>query len=1041
MDIAISSDDDFTYTQPIFLLTALVGQSVSYGTGGDNYQTVTNGFDEISDIAAIPIPTLTDDDIEIIFDAIGIDDADLVGTTTDAFGLEAERLIHDIFSDGSATEETFAALDEIIAGAGLFESLSDLLDVELDDDGSLDIVAILGLANQIRGDLDTGIDFSIAIDSADSFDFVVDKTTVTKLLGQTASHVSGEDNRQTIQNGRVDETGSVSDGSQLSNTSMAAVGSDQGQDPAPEDFSIVIDTGDDFVFDVGETTVVKMFGQTVSYVTGRSNEQTVTNGNLDDTATNEADAELQNETAVSASDVATDTKAETELQNILISTGDSFDFDIGETTITKMFGQTVSYANGENHTQTVTNGFSESGETGGNSDLYSALDQFATATGEEVYLETATSEVSGNSETDGIIEILTQVADIVGKLEGQFDISIVIDTGDTFIFNNDAVEITKLFGQTVSYANGGDIAQSATNGFDVTNSGAVPSGAASEGFAGGVFKTINSGDPDVVDILTGEFGSEAEQLLDEIFTDDSAIAEVIAALDAVFAQSSFGSVSGLIGAMQNDDDATDVVAVLELIKQIRDDLGDNSELSIAIETGDDFEFNIGTTAVTKMFGQTVSYVAGNRNEQTVVNGPGIEAAAAEHLVSSQYSGSSSASEPQLESQKTGSDAVEDDDTVKEFAIVINSGQEFIFDINETDIVKLFGQTVSYAAGHDITQTVTNGFAVDDSEAANLAQTESDPGGPGAAPGNTAAKDPIAPSAQPVETEQDDTTPNILLDATSTYRFDIGHVEVVKLFGQTVSHVSGENLTQEIVNGFELDEAGDTPGFSLVTSAAEPPGFDEKSFDDDRTDEAIALLTDVAEIVGALEDHSELAIAISARDEFGFDIGAVDDVKLYGQTVSYLSGADNTQHVNNGPVVDDICDWIFDIDSPNLDLTYRMYVAGLGRTPDETGLRFWTGTLDELDANQPWVDKADFLADRFIEAPEFQSIYGVDPSYTDYVEALYWNVLDRAPDAEGHDYWVGRLEAGVGIDDMLVAFVQSTEGIDNIAPVCLLDEIF
>lgn len=125
--------------------------------------------------------------------------------------------------------------------------------------------------------------------------------------------------------------------------------------------------------------------------------------------------------------------------------------------------------------------------------------------------------------------------------------------------------------------------------------------------------------------------------------------------------------------------------------------------------------------------------------------------------------------------------------------------------------------------------------------------------------------------------------------------------------------------------------------------------------------------------------------------------------------------------------------LFDIDSPNLGLTYRMYVAGLGRTPDEGGLRFWAGAMDYLDAHQPWVDKAAYLADRFVEAPEFKALYGLNPSNTDYVEALYQNVLGRPAEAVGRDYWVGRMDAGVGVDDMLVHFVQSAEAIANISP--------
>ncbi len=1035
MDTVITAGDDFSYSTPSFLLTALAGQTVSYGAGSKNYQTVTNGFDEVTDITGIPVPPLSADAIEAIFDAIGIDDPELVGFTNEVISFEAERLLYDIFSDNSATEESIAALDEVFAINGLFASLPDLVDEKLNDDDSLDIVAIIGLANQIYQDLDTGFDLTVVIDSGDSFDFVVGKTTVTKLLGQTVSHVSGEDNEQTIVNGLEINSGSVSEpsASQIPGTSMAVDQSDQGENASQEGFSIIIDTGDDFVFQVGETNVVKMFGQTVSYVTGVDNQQTITNGPsvFEDSATGNTSGGLQDNILSGGSSTSADMEVETELPSILISTGDSFSFDVGDTTLTKMFGQTVSYASGEDLTQTVVDGsVIETGETAGTADPFSALEGTEALAEVPILPDAAISDTSGDS--DGIIEILTLVADIVGKLEGQSDISIVIDTGDTFVFNVDDVEITKMFGQTVSYANGDNISQTVANGFETFQAKAV-----SEDLVETVLDSVNINDPDGAEILTAEFGSEAEQLLDEIFTDDSAIAEVIAALDEVFAQSSFGSVSGLISESQNDDDSTDVVAILELIRQISDDLGDDSELSIAIETGDDFQFNVGTTTVTKMFGQTVSYVTGSRNEQTVINGSEIEASAGGSLFPGESPAPYTAPAPPSEIQDDGNEAGGGTDDFDDgFSIVINAGENFIFDVGETDIVKMFGQTVSYASGVDITQSVANGFAVDNDESTNLSEAENDRSSQSAA---SVSEAPAESVIAPADSDQDDETPNILVEATSTYTFDVGDVEVVKMFGQTVSYVSGERLTQEIVNGFELDEIGSTSGVSSAWSATEPTVgsdfFGEAFSEDDSIDDTLELLTQVAEIVGDLEDPSDFSVAIGAGNDFSFDVGEADIVKLYGQTVSYLDGADDSQYVNNGPVIDPVCEWLDDIDSPNAGLTYRMYVAGLGRTPDEEGFRFWTSVLDDLDANRPWVDTADFLADRFIEAPEFQALYGLNPSNSDYVNALYWNVLGRSADAGGYDYWVGRLEAGSGVDDMLVAFAQSAEAIAHISPDC------
>ena len=64
------------------------------------------------------------------------------------------------------------------------------------------------------------------------------------------------------------------------------------------------------------------------------------------------------------------------------------------------------------------------------------------------------------------------------------------------------------------------------------------------------------------------------------------------------------------------------------------------------------------------------------------------------------------------------------------------------------------------------------------------------------------------------------------------------------------------------------------------------------------------------------------------------------------------------------------DYDFDIGSLNLGFAYRLYGAAYGRTPDEGGLRYWTGVLDDLDVNNPGLDKQGHLADQFLGADEF-----------------------------------------------------------------------
>ena len=84
--------------------------------------------------------------------------------------------------------------------------------------------------------------------------------------------------------------------------------------------------------------------------------------------------------------------------------------------------------------------------------------------------------------------------------------------------------------------------------------------------------------------------------------------------------------------------------------------------------------------------------------------------------------------------------------------------------------------------------------------------------------------------------------------------------------------------------------------------------------------------------------------------------------------------------------------------------YRVYQAAYDRTPDDAGVKFWIDAVDDgLDFNS--------VADGFLQSNEFEAVYGVNPSNETYVEMLYENVLGRAPDVDGSDFWVDALDDG------------------------------
>ncbi len=109
---------------------------------------------------------------------------------------------------------------------------------------------------------------------------------------------------------------------------------------------------------------------------------------------------------------------------------------------------------------------------------------------------------------------------------------------------------------------------------------------------------------------------------------------------------------------------------------------------------------------------------------------------------------------------------------------------------------------------------------------------------------------------------------------------------------------------------------------------------------------------------------------------------------------------------------------FDIDG-NAGQTYRLYQAAFNRTPDAVGLGGWIHGMDTgMSLEQ--------VASGFIASAEFQSLYGVNPGNLQLVTLLYSNVLHRAPDQAGSDYWIYQLEHGMTREQALAGFSESAE---------------
>jgi Domain of unknown function (DUF4214) len=107
--------------------------------------------------------------------------------------------------------------------------------------------------------------------------------------------------------------------------------------------------------------------------------------------------------------------------------------------------------------------------------------------------------------------------------------------------------------------------------------------------------------------------------------------------------------------------------------------------------------------------------------------------------------------------------------------------------------------------------------------------------------------------------------------------------------------------------------------------------------------------------------------------------------------------------------------------------YRIYEAVLGRAPDLVGLGYWIHDMDN-------GVSLTTIASGFIASKEFKDKYGTNPSFDTYVNLLYQNILGRAPDDKGLNYWVSNMQKGIDTPAaVLASFSEGFENTLNVAP--------
>lgn len=107
-------------------------------------------------------------------------------------------------------------------------------------------------------------------------------------------------------------------------------------------------------------------------------------------------------------------------------------------------------------------------------------------------------------------------------------------------------------------------------------------------------------------------------------------------------------------------------------------------------------------------------------------------------------------------------------------------------------------------------------------------------------------------------------------------------------------------------------------------------------------------------------------------------------------------------------------------SGNAGQTYRLYQAAFARQPDAVGLKYW---INQMDAGMV----LETVSANFVGSTEFKNKYGTAPSNEALLLQLYQNILHRAPDDFGYNWWLGQMNAGnYTRPQVLLEFSESKE---------------
>jgi hypothetical protein len=179
-----------------------------------------------------------------------------------------------------------------------------------------------------------------------------------------------------------------------------------------------------------------------------------------------------------------------------------------------------------------------------------------------------------------------------------------------------------------------------------------------------------------------------------------------------------------------------------------------------------------------------------------------------------------------------------------------------------------------------------------------------------------------------------------------------------------------------------------------------------------------------DVIQGVAGNSNIATAVYRGDHLAYTVSNVNSLQpaTVRDTVSNRDGTDTLTNVARLQFSDGI--QAIDVGAgQDAGEVYRLYRASFARAPELGAVKYY---LNDLEVNNLSLKN---VAANFIASPEFASKYGADVTDTQFINALYQNVLSRAPVASELSWYLNQFNTkAMDHQAALIGFSESPENI-------------